>query len=158
METVPYYKWNKQQQFIRSFWIRWSEEYIVELYRAAKWKHRTRNLQVGDLVIVLDVRLGVTRWPLGRFISVVTGSDGRVRVVTVRTQNGQLKLTARKLALLLPAEHVVKALSLGGEDVQALVRKPDWARAVNTDRTCSGYRPDSTPSNSSSNFQDLILS
>ena len=48
------------------FWRRWSREYLVRLLERQKWHKKTRNIKVGDLVLVADSNLVRNRWPMGR--------------------------------------------------------------------------------------------
>ena len=43
-----------------------------------------------------------TKWPLARVEKVHPGSDGFIRVATVKTAKGSYKQPVRKIALLLP--------------------------------------------------------
>lgn len=50
------------------FWVRWSAEYLQGLQERNKWKKRTRNLEVGQLVVMNDDRYPPAKWPLGRVV------------------------------------------------------------------------------------------
>ena len=45
-----------------------------------------------------------TKWPLAKVIEVHPGTDGLVRVATVKTASGIYKRPTAKLALLLPQD------------------------------------------------------
>ena len=94
-------RWDLCQNLIRHFWQRWSSEYLTSLNKFNKWHHPTRNLQVGDVVIIREDTLVPTKWPLARVSQVHRGQDGLVRVVTVKTEKGTYKRPVTKLALLL---------------------------------------------------------
>ena len=57
---------------------------------------------VGDVVVLQESGLVPTRWPLGRVTEVHPGEDGRVRVVTLKTAQGNYKRPVTKVAVLLP--------------------------------------------------------
>ena len=95
-------RWDLCQNLIQHFWKRWSEEYLTSLNKFNKWNHPTRNLQVGDVVVIREDVLMPTKWPLARVTQVHCGRDGLVRVVTVKTSKGTYKRPVTKLALLLP--------------------------------------------------------
>ena len=97
-------RWHLCQNLIRHFWKRWSEEYIVELNKYTKWFNKSRNVEVGDIVLLRDVTLFPTRWPLARVIDVHPGRDNLVRVVTLKTERGEYKRPITKIAMLLPAK------------------------------------------------------
>ena len=97
-------QWHLCQSMVRHFWQRWSIEYVTTLRRFAKWHQPTRNVQVGDVVVLQEHNLIPTRWPLARVIEVQPGNDGLVRVVTIKTSTGVYKRPVTKLAVLLPQD------------------------------------------------------
>ncbi len=72
--------WQMCQSLVKHFWKCWSAEYINHIGRFTKWKEPTRNMQVGDLVIVRKDSPVVTKWPLARIVKVHPGKDKLVRV------------------------------------------------------------------------------
>lgn len=62
--------------------------------RRSKWSNKAK-----DLVLIVDVAIW-NQWMRGRVNKVITGKDGKVRQVWVRTTNGELKRPAVKVALL----------------------------------------------------------
>ena len=78
---------------------RWSDEYLTFLRQHNKWKHPSRNIQVGDIVILQEDNLIPTKWPLAKVVHVHPGNDGFVRVATVKTSTGIYKRTITKMAL-----------------------------------------------------------
>ena len=97
-------RWCLCQSLVRHFWKRWSDEYLSSLRRHNKWKFPTRNVRVGDVVILKEDNLVTTKWPLARVLATYPGKDGLVRVVTVKTTTGIYKRPIVKIALLLPNE------------------------------------------------------
>ena len=98
-------RWHLCQLLVRSFWKRWSSEYICITRRFTKWHHPSRNLEVGDIVTLHEDNLIPTRWPLGRIVKTYPGRDSVVRVVDVKTKLGIYKRPVTKIAVLLPIEH-----------------------------------------------------
>lgn len=82
------------------FWARRSTEYLQLLQTRNKWHLSTKPLQIGDLVLVLDERYPPAKWPLARVTALHPGTDGRVRVVTVRTAVSEYKRPIVKLCPL----------------------------------------------------------
>ena len=80
---------------------RWSDEYLAS-QRQHKWKHPSRNIEVGGIVILQEDNLIPTKWPLAKVIHVHPGNDGFVRVATVKTSIGIYKRPITKMALLIP--------------------------------------------------------
>ena len=98
-------RWHLCQLMIHSFWRRWSTEYINLLNKYNKWRSKTRNLSIGDIVVLKEENTIPTKWPLGRIVAVYPGTDGLVRVVDVRTSQGIYRRPITKLALLLGPEN-----------------------------------------------------
>ena len=96
--------WHLCQALVRHFWQRWSTEYISSLRHYTKWHHPTRNVQVGDVVVLQEDNMVPTKWPLAKVIQTHTGKDGFVRVVTIKTATGTYKRPVTKIALLLPSD------------------------------------------------------
>jgi hypothetical protein len=96
-------RWHLCQALIRHFWQRWFAEYVSSLRRFTKWHHPTRNIQVGDIVVLQEDNMVPTKWPLAKVTQVHTGKDGLVRVVTIKTAAGTYKRPVVKVALLLPS-------------------------------------------------------
>lgn len=92
--------WNHIQNMVQGFWKRWRMEYLTSLQERPKWQQIKRNLEVADVVVIKEPNLPPTKWLLGRIESVTNGSDGRVRVASVRTKQGILLRPITKLALL----------------------------------------------------------
>ena len=97
-------RWQMCQSLVKHFWKRWSTEYVTHIGRFTKWTQPTRNMQVGDLVIVREDSPLVTKWPLARIVKVYPGKDKLVRVATIKTKDGIYTRPITKLALLLPSE------------------------------------------------------
>ena len=93
-------RWRQVQYLADSFWTRWLKEYLPTLKLRQKWLHPQRNLQVGDLVLLLHETTPCNNWPLGVVQQVYLGDDGLLRVVQVKTQAGTYKRPIHKLVLL----------------------------------------------------------
>lgn len=88
------------QQLQQHFWTRWSKEYLTELQQRVKWRTNSRNISVGVLVLLKEDNLPPLCWKLGRIIQLHPGSDGIVRVVSVKTSNSVLKRAVSKVCPL----------------------------------------------------------
>ncbi|KAF0745786.1 Uncharacterized protein FWK35_00034883, partial [Aphis craccivora] len=94
-------RWRFVQFLMQDFWQRWHKEYLPQLQTRGKWTSGTSPLKLNDIVIVKEDNLPPARWKLARIISVHPGSDGRIRVVTVRLANGnEIKRPTVKLCRL----------------------------------------------------------
>ena len=97
-------RWHLCQSLVRHFWRRWSSEYLSILNRYTKWHRKSRNLCVGDVVILREDSTMPTKWPIGKVIETHPGTNDLVRVATVKTARGIFKRPVVKLTVLLPME------------------------------------------------------
>jgi len=81
-------RWRHAQVLSDHFWRRWQSEYLPSLMERKKWLLETRDLQVGDIVLIADEASPRGFWPLARVTEVFPSADGRVRSVQVRTTGG----------------------------------------------------------------------
>ena len=95
-------RWHLCQAIVRHFWIRWSKEYLSILRQNNKWLFPTRNIHVGDIVVLQEDNVLPNKWPIARILIVHPGSDGLVRAATVKTSTGIYKRPITKLVMLLP--------------------------------------------------------
>ncbi|XP_025205862.1 uncharacterized protein LOC112602140 [Melanaphis sacchari] len=93
-------RWQLLRQMHQSFWKRWSQEYLHTLQGRRKWTSTQDNLKVDDLVIVEAPNQPPSVWRMGRITAVHPGPDGTVRVVTIITQDGEMKRPVVKLVKL----------------------------------------------------------
>ncbi|XP_053685941.1 uncharacterized protein LOC128735484 [Sabethes cyaneus] len=84
---------------IQHFWNRWQSEYLSSLQVRYKW-HKKVEVEVGQLVLIKKDNMPVQKWLLGRIIEVIPGTEGVVRVVDVKTENGILRRPVSKLCFL----------------------------------------------------------
>lgn len=91
------------QQRLQGFWKRWRTEYLSQLQgRTKRWKPAI-EITVGKLVVLKDEKSPPIHWKMGRISDVHPGTDGVVRVVTVKTATGYLKRAVEKICLLPPS-------------------------------------------------------
>ena len=98
-------RWYLCQSLVRHFWERWRNEYLIAIRKHSKWKRLSKNLQIGDIVVLKEDNMVACQWPIARVIDTNVGTDDLVRVVTVKTTNGTYKRPITKVALLLPCEN-----------------------------------------------------
>ncbi|XP_076394339.1 uncharacterized protein LOC143265527 [Megachile rotundata] len=93
--------WQRIQQIKQHFWVRWHKEYLNQLRTRSKWHHGDgKEIKLGQLVTIREDNIPPMHWRLGRIIAVHAGQDNVVRVVTVKTQDGEFKRCVKKLAPL----------------------------------------------------------
>ena len=98
-------KWRQVQYLADVFWKRWTREYLPLLRQRTKWQDPHRNVQVGDLVLVLERPLPRHQWPVARVTAVHPGQDGLVRSARIRTKDSELLRPVTKLCLLEEAAY-----------------------------------------------------
>ncbi|XP_076384364.1 uncharacterized protein LOC143262699 [Megalopta genalis] len=93
--------WQRVQQLKQHFWKRWHREYLNELANRNKWTRGQHPIIEGAIVLLREDNVPSMQWPLGRIIKTHPGSDGIVRVVTVRTASNVFDRSVKKLVPLL---------------------------------------------------------
>ncbi|XP_046869348.1 uncharacterized protein LOC124461992 [Drosophila willistoni] len=99
-------RWQRLKAVSQHFCTRWKDEYLKELHKRNKWRFPSKNLEVGDLVVLKDDNLPFNEWRLGRIHQTHPGSDGNVRVVELLTARGIVKRPVAKLIFLPPEERI----------------------------------------------------
>ena len=95
--------WRRVQYLANQFWTRWQREYLLNLQPRKKWTGEIRNVEIGDFVIVQDDGPR-NYWRLGRVVSVMRGTDAKVRAASLKTASGSVTRPITKLVLLMKAE------------------------------------------------------
>ncbi len=98
-------RWHFLQARLDAFWRRFVTEVVPYLQLMHKWNSTARNLQKGDVVLLLDNQCR-GRWPLARVEAVEESSDGHVRAALIRVPASPRPVLRRRpitqLSLLLP--------------------------------------------------------
>ncbi|EFA12598.1 hypothetical protein TcasGA2_TC001838 [Tribolium castaneum] len=89
------------QQLNQYFWSIWSKEYLHLLQTRAKWQMSSDNECPIETIVLLKESTPPLLWKMGSVIEIHPGSDGVVRVVTVKTSSGVLKRPVTKLVPLI---------------------------------------------------------
>ncbi|XP_046808365.1 uncharacterized protein LOC124420198 [Lucilia cuprina] len=97
LKTSTLSKWRLIQQLSQYFWSRWSNDYLLSLQPRKKWQTEKCNLIKDDVVLLRDENLPPACWKLGRVIETHAGSDGLVRVATIKTETSTFKRPITKL-------------------------------------------------------------
>ncbi|XP_071582174.1 uncharacterized protein [Temnothorax nylanderi] len=84
-------RWQHVQLMLEQIWRSWSSDYLHSLQQRVKWTESHDNPKVDELVLLKSNLLPPSKWELARILQVHPGLDGRVRVVTLRTANSELK-------------------------------------------------------------------
>ncbi|EZA56791.1 hypothetical protein X777_03212 [Ooceraea biroi] len=97
-------RWQLVRLMTERFWRLWQDEYINSLQQRAKWRTVGPLIQVGQLVLLRSPLLPPCKWELGRIIQTHPGSNGLVRVVTIKTATSEYRRPIRKICIL-PVRH-----------------------------------------------------
>ena len=84
-DVVSKKKWRRAQLIVEHFWKRWRREYLPNLQARSKWTTQTKNLQEGDVVVIMEDNAPRGHWPLGRILQTLPGKDGVVRTARVKS-------------------------------------------------------------------------
>ena len=82
------------------FWTSWLREYLPSLTDRKKWTINSRNLEIGDLVILVSKNLARSAWSTGRVTETYPSVDGAVRSVKVKTPSKEFVGPTASLCLL----------------------------------------------------------
>lgn len=93
-------RWQRVQQMSQYFWKRWTSDYLNQLQMRTKWTKINDAPKINDLVLIKDENLPPTQWLTGRITATFPGDDGFIRVVNVRTKNGEFKRPIAKICAL----------------------------------------------------------
>ena len=100
-DNYPSCRWKQVQHLANVYWRCWIREYLPTLRERRKWANAQRNFSVNNIVLVLDERVPLRSWPLGRVLEVYRNrGDGLVRSVKVKTRSSVLVQPSDKIVLL----------------------------------------------------------
>ena len=85
------------------FWSRLVQECAPALIKYQKWTRTNRDIEVGDIGVLLEKRTPRGTWPLVRVVGVKPSSDKHVRRVTVFDGTHTYERSNRNVAVLLPS-------------------------------------------------------
>ena len=97
-------RWRQIQYLSDLFWKRWTREYLPLLQERQKWLFPSRNVQVGDVVLVVDSSAPRGSWLLGRVREVYPDRNGFIRNVSLRTKSSTLVRPISKLVMILECD------------------------------------------------------
>ena len=96
----PRKRWRRIQELVRHFWHSWLRKWLPGLSARKKWHRERRDIQVGEVVLVISPDALRRNWPLGIILEVYPGDDWRVRVDKVQVGQGTLIRSVTKLCPL----------------------------------------------------------
>lgn len=93
-------RYQHNQELLRRIWKRWSSEYLSGLLPRTKWTRQRDNIDIGTMVLVKEDNLPPLNWRFGRITQIFRGEDGNVRVVSVKTKNGEFRRAISNICVL----------------------------------------------------------
>jgi hypothetical protein len=99
-DALPRERFRYVQKMAQLFWDLWTKLYLPTLVPRKKWQSVQGNLTVGDVVLLLDPNQPRGSWKIGHVNQTYPGGDGLVRVVKVKTEDGEYTRAIHRLSLL----------------------------------------------------------
>lgn len=93
-------RWQLVRHATERFWKIWQNDYVNTLQQRTKWRQVKPSIRVGQLVLFHNPTMTPCKWELGRVTRCHPGSDGLVRIVTVRTAKSEFKRPIGKICEL----------------------------------------------------------
>ncbi|XP_062556862.1 uncharacterized protein LOC134221690 [Armigeres subalbatus] len=93
-------RYQQTQEYVRRIWNQWQSEYLSGLQPRTRWTQRRNNIKVGTLVLVKEENLPPLKWRIGRITKIFMGDDNCIRVVDVRTKDGEYRRGISKICVL----------------------------------------------------------
>ena len=78
-----------KQRIIEEFWSKWATSYYQSLYRFQKWRLKSRNMQPGDIALILDKEVRKGKFTPAIVDAVKVDEDELVRKVTLKYRTPQ---------------------------------------------------------------------
>lgn len=104
----PIDRWQYIQKLRQVFWNLWKKDYLHSLNSRSKWKSLgiAIDFRKGNLVLLMDENVPPTCWPTARILEIHPGKDGKTRVVTLKTQKGQIFKRPTAKLRFIPIEDI----------------------------------------------------
>ncbi|KAK3105008.1 hypothetical protein FSP39_015108 [Pinctada imbricata] len=112
-------RWKFVQRIVDAFWKKWMRDFFPSLIVRQKWHVTTRNMQIGDVVLVQDSNAIRGLWKLAQVTKVFPSKDNVVRDVELRYKvqedgpdyRGQtdtnIHRSVHRLVVILPIEEQI---------------------------------------------------
>ena len=93
-------RWRQVQYLASQFWLRFVREFLPTLQSRQKWSHESKNLEEGDVVLLVDKDAPRGQWQMGKVVEAFSSRDGLVRKVLVKTRTSTYVRPVDKLVLV----------------------------------------------------------
>jgi hypothetical protein len=113
----------------KHFWEKYHKFHLQEIAHRTKWHKPEKDLKVGDLVLLHEDNVPPLMWRRGLIDQVTPGSDGKVRLLHIKTATGQFERTVGKVVLLPDIDYKINEIEGDNtttlQEVQPNVNTPD---------------------------------
>lgn len=92
-------RWRHSQILADNFWTAFIRNYLPGLQERQKWRTDSKELDTGQVVLIVDPQLPRALWPVGSVTETFKGPDGRVRTASIKVKD---KTYVRPVARLIP--------------------------------------------------------
>lgn len=86
----------RRQKILEDLRKRFRSEYLGQLTLKKSMK-KTREIKIGDVVLIGDNNLKRVDWPLAGVVNTVSGRDGENRLFVLKTKNGIIKRPVQRI-------------------------------------------------------------
>lgn len=93
-------RWQLVRHISERFWRVWQADYVNTMQQRHKWRKTQPSVKLGTMVLIKNATLPPCKWELGRVTRCHEGSDGLVRIVSVKTATSEYKRPIVQLCLL----------------------------------------------------------
>ena len=116
----PKKRYDFTQKIINCFWKRWQRFYFSTLIIREKWHTSSRNVQVGDIMLLQDSKSIRGSWQLVEVCEATPGRDGNVRDVKIRYKpnNGNKTYSGLKdIVIARPVHRLILVMPIEERDM-----------------------------------------
>ena len=99
-DTLSRRRWRHVQYLAQQLWYRWKREYLLSLQSRQKWTRESRNVRLGNIVLLADQEVPRGRWRMGRIVEAFPSQDGLVRKAQVKTGESTYLRPISKMVLV----------------------------------------------------------
>jgi len=89
LNSNPTKRWRRVQELVRHVWHRWMREWVLSLSSRKKWYRSSKNLQVGDIVLLISNENTRADWLVEKFIEFNQERNGYEGCVKLQVGNKQ---------------------------------------------------------------------
>ncbi|XP_062713268.1 uncharacterized protein LOC134290212 [Aedes albopictus] len=109
-------RYQENQELLRRIWKRWSTDYLSGLHPRTRWTRVRDNVAEGTMVLLKEDDLPPLKWKYGRISNIFRGDDGNIRVVDVRTADGEYRRGIAKICVLPIRQPTAEPAGTAGTD------------------------------------------